>query len=548
MRRTIGIDLGSYSVKFSVLEKVNNYYYVKYKKSYPVPREDDLDYGEWLKSVIADFMKQNQIGKADLCFNFAEQTPQTIVRFFEMPKLSRKEIAQSMVYEIEEKTLIEDLKSIFYKWSILSQDAENNNILLVITEKDFILDLKKKIKNRKWKIKAIEPQIVSAGRLITGNAGVIDFGHNGTRFTVYKDGKPYFFKEISIGGKDLTQRIADYYADLGLVKDEKERLQIAERLKHEKGCILSGYEDIESDPVSRELSHLLEEPVQNLVNEIKQAFRMFEMRDDYAFEKLYYTGDGAKLRYLVNLVERELNFDLEPLNRFVPESDENGESHEGNGSFIFAHGSALYNDFPYLNSLNFALVRSYKPDFKNLLAGTLAFSLLFNLGLVGTDYIVNRRLDTANAEINKQRQQLASIQRQINDANKVINDYKDLESFVRFILDQKKWLSDILYVLPSYTTDGVVIKSMTIKDGQIVMKGYAKNYSQVGFFAISLEKLGRVKIDSVENMTDSSVFLSKRGDLTKQFTITLYLDGNNEAEDTQLVQPPKESAASKPAS
>lgn len=539
MRRMIGIDLGNYSVKMSIVERVNDYFFIKRRKSYVVPKSDNFNYTKWLKSIITNFMQESNIKKANLCFNIAAQLPHSAARFFQLPNVGKKDLGKSIIYEIEEKVSIEDVQNVFYKWNILKQDEENSEIFLVIMDKKLIEDLKE-IKSSRWKIKSIEPQIVSVGRLVSGNVGIIDLGHTGTRFIVYESGHPYYYKEINIGGKDFTQKIADFYSDFRFIENEDERFKAAEKLKHEKGCILIEHEELETDPVAKELSFLMEDLARNLALEIKQVFQMFMQKEGYSFDKLYFTGGGANLRYLINFLERELNFNIEPFaipdyNEIDMEAEDSNEElgvnqdeqKEENGyCYAFACGAALCDEFPYMKDLNFVQTKSYVIAPKGLFAGVLAFSLVFNLGVWQANRIIDERIERVNEIIWQQESNLNSINQQITVANNSISEYMKLENLVNFILDQKKWLSNILYILPSHINNGVTIRSMIVKNGYVVMQGYAKDYTQIGFFAISLEKIGRIKIDRVENITDEVIYLEKPGDLTKQFVISFYPNDN----------------------
>lgn len=523
MITTIGIDIGSYSVKCSILKEINELFHIKSKNKYLVPKQtEDFDYYKWLKSIIKSFIKENNIKIANLCFVVTNETSNTLTRFFSMPKLKKGELAQSMVYEIKEKTLIEDMDTVFYKWSIVEeeQDEENYKILTAIMLKNIVNDLKQ-LNSLTWIVKTIEPQIVSFGRITEGNVGIVDFGHEGTRLLIYKSGNPYYFKDVNIGGKHITQRIIDSYEDINYIENEEEKLEAAERLKHEKACILKGYEEIEDDPVSTELSSLIGDMAQNIADEIKQVFRMFQMRDDFNFDKIYYTGEGAKLRYLINFLERELDFNIEPLNLVSSNIElqaNDSEEDESDYPYALSCASALSKEYVYFDDINFVNTKSYKIDPKNLFIGLLTFTLLFNLGMINIHNIYDKRTEEVDGQLMEQCSKINDLQQEIDNIENLKNKCEDIEQAMQFIYDQKKWFSGTLFELSSLTTKGTAIETIAIKEGQLIINGYAKDYSQIGFFAIALERLGEVTIVEVNDANDISIGKTK---LTKEFTIEI---------------------------
>lgn len=533
-KKLIGIDLGKYSTKLCVLEEAKGYFYIKHKKSYPTPEIEGAKYMAWLKKTVVSFAKEFGLHPNGLAASFAEGSPERIVLFLEMPKIEGKELAQSIAYEIQEKAPIENVDEYHYKWQKVYEGKENDNIILVIVQNEWLRTLKR-LKLGFQRIKVIEPHISSLGRLLTGNVGVIDFGHSGTRFMAYRDGKPFFFKEIPIGGKDLTQIIADEFEGVRHIAERAERLRLAEEFKHQRARVLQNYE-IEQDPVARRLASLLEGQIQSLVGEIKQAFRLAQVANGFTFEKLYYTGGAANLKYLINFVSRELDFDLEQLD-IMPSSE--AEERDDDYLFTYAYSAALSEEYPYLTNTNLADVKPIaKLNSKEILGGVVAFTFLFLAGTFSIGKIYDMRLKAATTTLTQVQESLREVATQAKNVQDVAARYERLRKSVDFVTQQKHWLSEILYLLPGASSDGVALKSIVIMERDpklngsndadklpydVALEGYAKDYSQIGFFAIPLEKIGTVTITQVYDLGEegSGVYLKEAGDLKKGFVIVL---------------------------
>ena len=47
--------------------------------------------------------------------------------------------------------------------------------------------------------------------------------------------------------------------------------------------------------------------------QLKQSLRIAEVEQGIEFNEIYYTGNGAKLRYLIDYLSSETGYDLMPL-------------------------------------------------------------------------------------------------------------------------------------------------------------------------------------------------------------------------------------------
>lgn len=536
MRTYIGVDIGDYSIKCAVLKKVDGLYYIDKKKKYVIPkRGTKFDFAYWLKTVLSDFVKENKIRTASLCFSITCMPPRMTTRIFDMPQLPAKELERSMQYEIEEKTLVNDLNTVFYKWAIMEKKEDTYSIFMAIAERKLIRILKE-LKSITWRIAAIEPQVLSYGRLVSGNSVVIDFGHTGTRFIAYKDGKPLHYQSIDIGGMHLTQKIEKEYGDF-FTPDESVRYQEAENMKHEKGKVLIGMEELEDDPISLKLSRILKGPVEMLAREIKQALRALEIQNEYVADKIYYVGEGARLKYLCQYVGKELGHTLEALG-FDPANSPGMELEEeelqvlDDYPYMAASGASLCQEYPYLETVNFAHIKMpVQMDYKNLFVGVLCFSVLSQLMMWDIHKRTDKVLNRINEAIEEQQRSISALDSQINSQESRIQAFDSIQNeaeSINQVARQKSAFPRTLEILANKTPEGVAVRHITMEGGVLIIDGVSKDYTNIGYFALALEELGEVNIDTINDLNEEETIRlgnNKAPKANKEFTITVNLNG-----------------------
>ena len=301
MAKTIvGVDIGTYSVKCVVLQEEKDTYRPRVKEEYFLPGNGGgLPDFDFLKTVLTDLVSKYHIQQPLFSFSVPHIMPYAVMRIFNMPNVSLKEISQGIHFEIQEKAMIEDLDAYFYKWEILetleTEQGSEVRLMAVAMQKDYV-NLLKGVKKLGYSINLIEPQAVSLGRVIGGNIAVIDFGHSSSRLVIYKEGKPCYFQTIEIGGNFISNDIVKAFP--GLNAEE------VKRLKHEKCAVLLGYQEIESDPMVLELSDAIAGSVGRLASEIKRSLRSVELAENFNREDVYHIENAARLKYLLEYLSR----------------------------------------------------------------------------------------------------------------------------------------------------------------------------------------------------------------------------------------------------
>lgn len=468
----IGIDIGHYSIKCAVLKKVNDTYVIKHKETYRVSGDEEKIDSAFIKKSLKEFMGKYKIRRANLNFSIPFISPDVQFRFFDMPTLPPKDLSKGIRHKIEGATL-SDFDSIYYKWEVFSKDDDNCRVFVVNVQQSLINEIKK-IKKSGCTITRIEPEVVSLGRLVKKNSAVIDFGERGTRLIIYRDGFPVFINVIDIGGKDFTDNISKRYPEN------------PEDIKHKFGAIVLD-RMIETNPNVLAIADLVYEIANDLAMELKQSLRIAEVEQGVELDKIYFTGGASHLRYLIEYLSHEIGYEMAPL------SLSSDEDHP----YAIACGASL-DDSKYLKNINFSKVKPVKKrDSRGAFYIILGFVLIIQLGMYYLNTESNERLFEIIAENNSIVSEISSIDGDIMNAQREIFKYQEIESALNRIQGEETVVSKILYELPNRLPESIYLNEINVDSNKMTFRGTYETYSDVGIFAIALEKIGAAKIEAL---------------------------------------------------
>lgn len=277
-----------------------------------------------------------------------------------------------------------------------------------------------------------------------------------------------------------------------------------------------------SNSVIRDLSEHVKDDLVNLIDEVKSIVRAFELENGLAIEEVHYFGQLAKVDYLVESIEADLGVTMNKIS-VLAETEESLD-------YLIAAMAAMD---PKLNDgTNFAKLIKLNIDYTSILIATLAISLSMGLALKVMDTKYEETIDELENIEQKQNMTLSEIEADKNSVEREISTNESFIDKMEMLKAQKKWLSDILYMVPDLTPTTVAIKDMDIESGNVTIEGYSADYSSIGFFSKELGTLGMTEIDSIDNYDgeDGDIYsvttadgknISSKYKITKKFKITL---------------------------
>jgi hypothetical protein len=262
-------------------------------------------------------------------------------------------------------------------------------------------------------------------------------------------------------------------------------------------------EDETYDPeLIKELSLAIDGKVKRIIEEVKGIVRMFELQAGSSVDSIFYVGQLSNLKFLKESIEAELELELKPVDIL----DINDEQNDN--VTLYSLASLVSMDAELKDDTNFTKFIKANIDYSSIIviALTLSLSVGFTFKVIDDKY--TERISELSAIEAEQSQTISNLQRDIDVAQESIDKNNDFIQKINMLKAQKKWLSDILYVIPERTPLTIVIKDLSIKDGTVVLGGYSSDYSSIGFFANKLEDIAEVNIDSIEERDNPEVIYS----------------------------------------
>ena len=177
-------------------------------------------------------------------------------------------------------------------------------------------------------------------------------------------------------------------------------------------------------------------------------------------------------------------------------------------AFMYAYSATQYDVSEYNPEFNFAKFLVYKFDFTSILiaVAVLALTLQFGVSKINDMYDSNiSAIRTAQVEQISTQEELQEKLRSVSSERSLVQQFM---SQIGGLKGMKGWYSDILYILPGKTPEGVTIHNLNIKNNNIILYGYSTDYSNVGFLAMELESIGDVEIVAINELNDANIYLA----------------------------------------
>lgn len=290
-------------------------------------------------------------------------------------------------------------------------------------------------------------------------------------------------------------------------------------------------EDVYDKQLISNLSDLIYPKINLIIDEIKRIIRMYELQNGTSVDSVYYVGQLSQLKFLKETIESELDVKLKPVS-FLDMTD------EGDSDVTYNLASLVSMDTKLKDSTDFSSNIRANVDYSSLIIILLMMSLSVGLAFKVMIDNYNKQLSELQMTQSTQTQTISSLESDISMLEQSINESERFIDRVEDLKAQKKWLSDVLYVIPDRTPLTISIYNLSIVDNKVTLQGYSSDYSSIGFFAEELGDIADVEIDSINDFSESEVssdtytvtlenpeLISDKYKITKTFTMTLTYEG-----------------------
>ena len=308
-KKAIGLDIGSHSLKFVILQKgIAGLRVLDYKIM-------ELSDGLGAKGP-SDAQKNLRalLGSIDLSNTRVVSSvsgPSVIVRHVQFPPMTQKELVQSLKWEAKSYIPF-PINEVNLDYQVIQgkNASQKLDVILVAVTKKMLgshLGLLKTV--------SIEPDIVDIDPLVLintymalhsekeqGTVALIYIGAQSSVLSIYRPGSLFFTRDIHIAGNAFSKKIQ---------KEWNISYQQAEAVK--RGSIPDELSSLHPE----ELQSLLKPVMNELINEIRRSLVYYDNQTGKrGFSRLVLTGGGALLEGIPEVLSNELGLDVEFLDPF----------------------------------------------------------------------------------------------------------------------------------------------------------------------------------------------------------------------------------------
>jgi len=303
-KKTLGLDIGSHSVKCVQLEKRGTgvYRLLSAGTCEIAPEGIDLEVDPRQMTISAIRKAIEGISLKKTSVVTAIGGVSTAIRQIELPYMTEKELTSAIKWEARNYIPF-DINDVELDYQIINTSKASNklDIILVSVIKDFVryhIELLREI--------PIEPQIIDVNALALVNAitfteeierdefaVLIDIGDKNTTLSIYSEDGHYFVRNIMISGNDFTD---DIMRGNGLSYADAERFKRSQ----DTGLI-----------------ETIKPSLDNLVREVRRSLTFYENQAKIkGFSMIILTGGSAVLKGLDDYLSSELGLPVKILNPF----------------------------------------------------------------------------------------------------------------------------------------------------------------------------------------------------------------------------------------
>lgn len=342
MQQVIGIDIGTYSVKATILDASQKLEIVVVDEERvlspvetsppPVPaQESEADEGTpaeqdaqehaqesteptddgplWL-SALGRLVARLELSKAESIVITMPDDMAMTVHLTELPFADRNKLKDILPIELDSKLPL-DIEDITYDFRILSQptDEEHEAVVAFARNRDLanVLELFKRadcdprlILVPEWALEFAMLAMLNTNDEET--YALLDMGHQHTRVLVMQGKRPIMARSIQRGGLHITQTLAQLFQ---IDEDQAERIKIQRGAIYKAGETQDPGLDAMSKGITRALAHS--------VRDLRRTFQSLYAKQRIRLDRIYLGGGSSHITNLTRHLQDEFSVPVEML-------------------------------------------------------------------------------------------------------------------------------------------------------------------------------------------------------------------------------------------
>ena len=310
-KNLLGLDIGSQSIKMVDIAKTRSGYQLKSLGLGLIPAECIVDKDIMDSETVVDTIKNLRENLKVRARGSATAISghSVIVKKAELPLMSEGELRQTLLIEAEQYIPF-DINDVYLDSFILGESLERTDmmdVLFVAAKKELVDDYTSAVRNAGLKPMLMDIDVFSLETMYEINypdaaesiVALVDAGASMININVLKDGMSIFARDISMGGRQLTERIQREFS----VSYER-----AENIK--TGANIEGI-DLEK------INYIFKMAAETYVQEIRRTLDFFlSTMVNENIEKIYMSGGSSKIPGIIKLLEKQMEIPVEMVNPF----------------------------------------------------------------------------------------------------------------------------------------------------------------------------------------------------------------------------------------
>ncbi|MCB0349749.1 MAG: pilus assembly protein PilM [Bdellovibrionales bacterium] len=345
---SIGIDIGSYSIKVAKVRSSGKSYELVHYSEYPLSQDPNKDNQIETIEILRDV--HSKIWEEGTQYVVGAHQFEVSIRRREFPFRERHKILKSLPFELEDDIPFSAENSIFDA-KITHYTGNTAHLLACACPKEHLVQILKRVGDG-----GIQPDIVSVDGLALANLFeewreapweyaestqplpeastsdvIISIGHKTSTALVIKDGYLLDLRLVDFGGKDIAEAISARYS-----------MHYLEALKElrKKAFILTNNDGATREQIA--LSEVIKASIDPLAQKLRLALLDMQSRYNIEYRQAILIGGVSQLRNLGPYLTQKLELSTNRLGKldFVPQLDF-ASSPNSEVSFVTAIGLAI---------------------------------------------------------------------------------------------------------------------------------------------------------------------------------------------------------------
>jgi type IV pilus assembly protein PilM len=312
MNTTVGLDIGSHSIKLIELAREGDQVALAAAGSMPTPAKAITSTNQGDLELVAVAVKQliKDTGTKSRNVNIALPESKVFTRVIEVPQLSPRELTSAIKWEAEQYIPL-PLDQVNVDFTVLRESAQTGNnkmeVLLVAAPKSLIDKYLTIMELAELTVVGAETEIIATSRAVgrsipnVKTVMVVSLGAQTSDIAILRSGILMFTRSVSAGGEALTRAIAQNL-DFNLTQ--------AEEYKRAYG--------LQKDKLEGKITTAVRPIMDTITNEIKRALAFYEEKNkDEHIETVMLSGGTSRLPGMVTYLAETLGVEVQLINPWI---------------------------------------------------------------------------------------------------------------------------------------------------------------------------------------------------------------------------------------